>query len=296
MRVLRGVLAVALGVAPVGAWAQAPAACSADDPITAEVNAREGSALAKDGQFEQAAALFGIAERLDPCTARYPWLLGIAFERMARWDDAQAAYARVVAQFPQSVEAVKAQGALAKLAVARAEAEERAAAAAAEARQQEEERRRQAEAERLRKLEAERLRKLEAERLRLIEVERLRSGQSAAPSDAGVSWVAVGAVTLGVGVLATGLGVGGALAAQNADEEVAKAALSGDRARYDALVIDRDDYTLMSYVGYGIGGALIVGGLVLMLIPDDDEAADEAVGAAVVPTADGAMMGLWGRF
>lgn len=291
MRVLRGVLAVALGVAPVGASAQAPA-CSADDPITAEVNAREGSALAKDGQFEQAAALFGIAERLDPCTARYPWLLGIAFERMARWDEAQAAYERVVARFPQSVEAVKAQGALAKLTVARAEAAEKAAAEKAAAERAAAEKKAADEAAAARR---------RAVRPPPVTTPGPGPGPSiiddAKPSsDAGVSWVAVGAVTLGVGVLATGLGVGGALAAQNADEEVAKAARSGDRARYDALVIDRDDYTLMSYVGYGIGGALIVGGLVLMLIPEDDGAADEAVGAAVVPTADGAVMGLWGRF
>ena len=82
----------------------------------------------------------------------------------------------------------------------------------------------------------------------------------------------------------------GALAAQSTDDELTLAAKRPDRARYDALVIDRDDYTMMSYVGYGVGGALLVGGLVMLLVPDDD------MTATVLPAAGGAVLGLGGLF
>lgn len=258
--------------------------CTPPDPITAEVNAGEGVRLAKDERFDEAAALFRIAGRLDPCTPRYPFLLGRALERQGQLDAAEAAYQTVIDRFPTSVEFTRAQGAIAELRVARAKADEEARLALA---------RQAAGAEAARRAAVQ-----PAVPAAVVAVQPATSGaggtvgggREVRSGGSALSWTAIGAGTMGVGALAATVGLVGALAAQSTDDELTLAAKRPDRARYDALVIDRDDYTMMSYVGYGVGGALLVGGLVMLLVPDDD------MTATVLPAAGGAVLGLGGLF
>ncbi|MEZ4435050.1 MAG: hypothetical protein R3F65_21805 [bacterium] len=55
-------------------------------------------------------------------------------------------------------------------------------------------------------------------------------------------------------------------------------------------MIDRDSYTTLAWVGYGVGGALLVGGLVMLFVPE------EAAQAVLAPTPGGAVFGFGGRF
>ncbi len=298
-RYVSPLLALAVAGAPLSpALAQAPAeACVARDPVTAEINAREGIRLAKDGNFEAAEALFMTATALDPCVAKYPYLLGRAHDRQDDLQAAATAYQSVIDRFPTSVEYTKAQGALIKLQV-RLKALE---AQAAEEKAAKEEARRQAQADAEREAreaeqralaaEARRVAKAarkarEAERMRLTSGDPGIGGQSD-PDD--MPWATVGWLTAGLGLVALGAGIGFSLAAQDADDELALAATRPDRARYDDLVDQRETFSTIGYAGYGVGAALVLGGLTLVLV-------DEAPAPAVAPTEGGAVVGLSGRF
>lgn len=272
-----------LAFGPSAALATEP--CVARDPVTAEINAREGIRLAKAENFEAAEALFLTATRLDPCMPKYPYLLGRAHERQGEFDAAEAAYQTVIDRFPTSVEFTKAQGALIEL---RARRPSREAEQAAEAAREAEERRRADELAKAREdaakaREAARLARAEAKRAREAEEARIRAEQAGAP------WGTVGWLTAGVGLAAVAIGAGFSLAAQDADDELALAATRPDRARYDDLVDDRETFSTLGWAGYGVGAALMLGGLTLVLL-------DDGPAPAVIPTEGGAVMGVSGRF
>ncbi len=272
---------------PVGAQPVEAQPCVARDPVTAEINAREGIRLAKAEQFAAAEALFATAARLDPCMPKYPYLLGRAHDRQDDFEEAEAAYTAVMQRFPTSVEFTKAEGALLKLRARRAEAERAAAEAAreAEAVKRAEEAARRAEAARA----AESARKArEVERVADAPPEEPPGADGAATVD-GPPLVALGWLTAGLGVAAIGAGVGFSLAAQDADEELTLAATRPDRARYDALFDDRETWTTLGWVGYGVGGALALGGVAMLLLADGPA-------PTAAPTAGGAVLGVSGRF
>ncbi|MEZ4463709.1 MAG: hypothetical protein R3F60_11625 [bacterium] len=93
------------------------APCEAQDPTTAEVNAREGVRLAKKKQFVEAVPLFRIAVRLDGCSPEYPLLLARGLARTDAHDEARDQYQQVIDRFPGSPEALLAQKEVAEMEV-----------------------------------------------------------------------------------------------------------------------------------------------------------------------------------
>jgi len=97
------------------ALAQEAPPCDAKDPTTAEVNSREGVRLAKEGRFEEAAALFRIAVRLDGCAPDHQLLLARSLARHGDREGAMHGYATVVEGFPGTPEAKRARAELTEL-------------------------------------------------------------------------------------------------------------------------------------------------------------------------------------
>ncbi|MCB9548621.1 MAG: hypothetical protein H6706_22680 [Myxococcales bacterium] len=93
------------------------APCDAQDPTTAEVNAREGVRLAKKKQYAEAVPLFRIAVRLDGCSPEYPLLLARGLARTDAHDEARDQYQQVIDRFPGSPEALLAQKEVAEMEV-----------------------------------------------------------------------------------------------------------------------------------------------------------------------------------
>jgi len=285
MRVAALCLLLAL---PAGAQVPAASTCTARDPVTAEINAREGIRLAKAAQFGDAEALFKTAARLDECMSKYPWLLGRALERQEKLDEAEQAYQTVIQRFPTSIEFTKAQGALAKLRAARSQARAREKEALA--------RERAAEAVARRKAEEDARRKAEQQARALAEARTTpdSSNQATGRTATSTPWSTLGWLSTGVGVLAVGAGVGFAIAALDADEKLDVAATRPDRARYDELVGDRDTYSTMSWAGYGVGAGLLVGGVAMILIGHDQSS--QNVTPTVMTTGNGGTIGVVGHF
>jgi len=292
--------ALCVALAPAAAIVRAAPACTARDPINAEVKAREGIRLAKAGQFEAAEALLLTATRLDPCTPKYHYLLGRAHDRQDEYDAAAAAYQTVIAGFPTSIEFTKAQGASVKMQARRAAAEKAAAEkAAAEKAAAERAAREKAAAEKAaaEKAAAEKAarEKAAAEQAAAEQAAREKATPGdtttiAGPTTVGdTPWAAIGWLTAGLGIAAIGAGVGFSAAARSADDELALAATRPDRSRYDALLDERDTFSTLGWAGYGVGAALVIGGLTMVIV-------DEDPALAVTPTRGGAVMGFTGHF
>lgn len=127
------------------------------------------------------------------------------------------------------------------------------------------------------------------------------SGSSLEPAPApGPDWLTMGLMTAGAGALVTVGGVFFALDAQSADDDLQTAARQPDRARYQELVDQRDRSTTLSYVFYGLGGAAIVTGATMALLPlfDDAPAKSGEVGpkTAFVPLDGGGMVTFGAQF
>lgn len=104
-------LLVLLWGAPVAAQEE----CEAKDPTTAEVNAREGVRLAKEGRFEEAVPLFRVAVRLDPCAPAHELLLARGLARLDERQEAQERYEAVIHRWPESPSAERARRELEEL-------------------------------------------------------------------------------------------------------------------------------------------------------------------------------------
>lgn len=306
-------LASALAIGPTVAAAQPAGPCAPTDPVTAEINAREGIKLAKAGEFSAAAALFNTALRLDACEARYPYLLGRALERNGDLDEAAAAYRAVIEQFPTSISKTKAEAGMIRIEQARkaapppvvviAEPGPTAAEPGPAA--------------------AEPGPAAPGPGATPPGGPALAGAPTGDPVDAAISpgaaspsgaatapptrpepavggapssvdgagsaaglpsgpvtgatthpasaspWSTIGLLTGGAGALIAGSGIYFALASQSADEELQIAATRPDRARYDALVEERASNRALAYTAYAVGGALIVGGVLMLLVPEE---------------------------
>lgn len=121
----------------------------------------------------------------------------------------------------------------------------------------------------------------------------LADGRTVAPK---TPWPLIGYGTAGVGAALIGVGVYFALDAQAADDDLQTAARQPNRARYDELVDQRDSGTTLAYVMYGIGGAAVVGGLVMALVvPGLDSGDAPQTGFMPLPEGGG-LVQLGGRF
>ncbi|MFN3200868.1 MAG: tetratricopeptide repeat protein [Bradymonadia bacterium] len=108
---------------------------------------------------------------------------------------------------------------------------------------------------------------------------------SGKPTTEGIDWPLVGYVGAGFGALMVAGGVIFALDAQSADDDIPSAIARGDRGRYDELVSQRDSSSTLSYVFYGLGGALIIGGVSAVLFAP--EARESTPQITVVPDPRG---------
>ena len=79
----------------------------------------------------------------------------------------------------------------------------------------------------------------------------------------------VGYSLMGGGALSLVLGAVYAIDAQGADDDLQIAAIRPDRARYDALVDQRDSSSTLAWTLYGLGSALLVGGAIVAFVLDD---------------------------
>ena len=116
------------------------------------------------------------------------------------------------------------------------------------------------------------------------------------PPPPGPPWRTLGYATAGVGVVGLALGVVYGLDAQDADDQLQTAAKVDDRARYDALVDQRDSSGTLSWTFYGLGAALVAGGAVMaFVLPADGPAASGQTQAPVSlgPGADGGWRVQW---
>ena len=119
---------------------------------------------------------------------------------------------------------------------------------------------------------------------------------------AGPNWRLIGLSTAGAGALITLGGVYFALDAQSADDDLQTAARQPDRAKYDTLVDQRDRSTTLSYAFYGIGGAALIAGATMAILPllndapPAAESADDAPQASFMPLHNGGMVVLGGAF
>ncbi|MGK0358744.1 MAG: tetratricopeptide (TPR) repeat protein [Bradymonadia bacterium] len=110
-----------------------------------------------------------------------------------------------------------------------------------------------------------------------LEVARLEAGtpqadvagtKAVAPAATSTTdWVGYG--LMGAGAVSLVLGAVYALDAQSADDDLQVAAIQPDRARYDALVDQRDSGGSLAWTFYGLGSALIVGGAIVAFVLDD---------------------------
>ncbi len=104
-----------------------------------------------------------------------------------------------------------------------------------------------------------------------------------APAD-DASWRPIaGWSAVGVGVALVGLGVAFNVAA-NGTVDDAGALRLGDEAEHGALSDDLDQQRALMYVGYGLGAALVAGGMAVLLWPEDDAGAAPAASLSVGPT------------
>lgn len=103
-------------------------------------------------------------------------------------------------------------------------------------------------------------------------------------------WVTVGlgAAALTTAGILTGLGYSDHDTAERIDR-------STRPAEYNEWIDSGNTKLYASYALYAVGGALVVTGLVLLLLPED-EPADASAGAFLVPTPGGAALGWQGRF
>lgn len=99
---------LAMSASPAMAQEQPTEPCEPKDRTTAEVNSREGVRLAKAGRYEEAAALFRIATRLDACASEYELLLARALARDGQFEEARTHYQLVIDRGPESMEARRA--------------------------------------------------------------------------------------------------------------------------------------------------------------------------------------------
>ncbi|MBU0551276.1 hypothetical protein KKB55_08280 [Myxococcota bacterium] len=114
----------------------------------------------------------------------------------------------------------------------------------------------------------------------------------------GPPWREIGLGTAGLGVILFAAGAYFALDAQAADDDLQAAARGTDRARYDSLVDDRSGSTTLSYVSYGLGVALIGGGVAMatLLHQAPPPVGGEVKGVSMAPAAQGLGFSLIGRF
>lgn len=217
------------------ALALAQGQCTPVDPITAEVNSRQGVEMAQQGDYEGALALFRVATKLDACEPEYPLLQARALERAGRRQEAVAMYSQVLQSFPGTGAAREADEARKALLAAPEPAPPK------------------------------------------VPVVKQ-------PEEKPLDWALMGYIGTGVGVLLAGGGVLFALDAQGADDDIPEAIADNDQARYDDLVSQRDSSSTLSYVFYGLGGALIVGGVAAILLAPDEPASPKI---SVIPDPRG---------
>jgi tetratricopeptide (TPR) repeat protein len=104
-------------------------------------------------------------------------------------------------------------------------------------------------------------------------------------------WIGYG--LLGAGALSLVGGVVFALDAQQADDDLALASIRPNRAAYDELVDQRESSSTLAWTFYGLGAALIVGGVVTAFVLDDPAPTKGQTGLAVY--GDGQQLGVtWG--
>ncbi len=240
--------------------ADAPPPCEARDPTTAEVNSREAVRLAKEGRYEEAAALFRIAVRLDECAPDHQLLLARSLARSGKVNGARHGYATVLERFPGSPEAERAQKELDELEAAPPPKEPDPVVDPPPK-----------------------------------DPAQNQVRETTRPPPDGPPWDIIGYSTAGAGVLLLGAGVFFALDAQDAHD-----ALEGgedDKGRYDELVDQRDNSTSLSYVLYGVGVAAIGAGAVMAFVLHEPTPAPKTGDTlALVPTAGGAAVMVRGSF
>ncbi len=93
--------------APSLAFAQEET-CEPQDEITAEVNSRTAVDMAKNGQYEAAAALLSTSVQLDQCQPHYRLLYARTLSRAKNYDQAIAQYDELIRLFPNTSEATRA--------------------------------------------------------------------------------------------------------------------------------------------------------------------------------------------
>ncbi len=218
--------------------------CVSPDPTTAEVNAREGVRLAKQGRFNEAAALLGIAVRLDPCAPDHHLLLARAQARMGDGAAARKGYSLVLERFPGTPSAELAKAELADLQQPEPEATKAA----------------------------------EPPREATPPVVRQQTETTPPPGDA-PPWRVLGLSTAGAGAVMLGVGVFFAMDASDADEGLESGPTT--RARYDELVDQREGSSTLAYTFYALGGVCVVAGAVMAFVLPEE--APRTSSAAVGP-------------
>ena len=205
--------------------------CVSPDRTTAEVNAREGVRLAKQGRFNEAAALLGIAVRLDPCAPDHHLLLARAQARMGDRAAAREGYTLVLERFPGTPSAARAQAELADL--------------------------QQPEPETAKATPA-------AEPPREAAPPVVRQKTETTPSPDAPPWRVLGLSTAGAGAVMLGVGVFFVLDASDANEGLESGPTT--RARYDELVDQREGSSTLAYTFYALGGVCVVAGAVMAFV------------------------------